>query len=540
MERLKLIPMLFNHTRRLFSVLILTSVLVSCSGWKEKGAASNTQASSTPAPAETVALPEKNTPTPQPTITPTPSPTQVFITFEQSQAMLPQYSQDVDAFPEATRYLIDVQIDFSEESLDAGIQGEARIHYTNTTEEALRDLVLMLWPNQDQYASTMTAGPVWVDDVQLEPVEELGGLALRIELPDALESGAAVDVRVPFRIEAEPFDPISPRRFGTTQGVLIAPTFYPIIPRLVDGEWEVTSPPPGGDTTNSEIAFYQLHFSYPSDLALAASGVQVEGRVHGGSTEATYVTGPMRDVAFALGPFTEFSREVQGVKLNTWLLEDHLPDEPIVADAAGATLELLNDLVGPYPYKELDVVDAPGAFGGIEYPGLVYIGTVGTSWMIEPTVHEVAHQWFYGLIGGDQIQEPWLDEGMATYGEALYYESVFGYGRSTGFLSQLRAAVRDGAHPTWPIGLGVGDFESSDDYGDIVYHKGALFVDALRRLLGDEVFFTFMHDYFNQFRYDEATSKDFQTSAEAACDCDLDTFFNLWVHEGGEIADLSR
>jgi len=538
MGMLKIPPMLFKNSHRSLSVLLPAVLLVSCSGWMDPGAVSN--GPSTPAPAETVALPLKNTSTPQPTITPTPSPTQVYKIYEQSEAMLPQFSEDVDAHPRLTRYLIDVQVDFSEDSLEAGIQGEANIRFTNPTDEDLKDLVLMLWPNQDQYASTMTAGPVWVDDVQLEPTEELGGLALRIELPDAIDSGDAVDIRVPFRINAEPFDPFSPRRFGTTQGVLIAPTFYPLIPRLVEGEWEVTSPPPGGDTTNSEVAFYQLHFTYPSDLALAASGVEVDGRVRGGSTEATYVTGPMRDVAFALGPFKEFSSEVQGVEVNTWLLEEHVLDEPIVADAAGTTLALLNELVGAYPYKELDVVDAPGAFGGIEYPGLVYIGTVGTPWMIEPTVHEVAHQWFYGLIGGDQIREPWLDEALATYAEALYYEREFGYGRSTGFLSQLRAAVRDGAHPTWPIGLDVGEFESSKDYGDIVYHKGALFIDALRRHLGDEVFFRFMHDYYVEFRYDVATTRDFQVSAEEACDCDLDALFNLWVHEGGEIADLSR
>jgi hypothetical protein len=532
--------MLFKNAHRSLSILVPAVLLVSCSGWMELGAVSNAGSPSTPAPAETVGLPPENTSTPQPTITPTSSPTQVFKTYDQSEAMLPQFNQDVDAFPQATRYLIDVQIDFAEDSLDASIQGEARIHYTNTTDEDLRDLVLMLWPNQDQYASTITAGPVWVDDVQYEATEEPGGVALRIVLPDAIESGEAVELRVPFRIEAEPFDPFSPRRFGTTQGVLIAPTFYPLIPRLVEGEWEVASPPPAGDTTNSEVAFYQLHFTYPSDLTLVASGVEVEGRVNGGITEATYVTGPMRDVAFALGPFRKFSREVQGVEVNSWLLEDHIPDEPIVADAAGTTLALLNDLVGPYPYKELDVVDAPGAFGGIEYPGLVYIGTVGTSWMIEPTVHEVAHQWFYGIIGGDQILEPWLDEGLATYAEALYYERAFGYGRSTGFLSQLRSAVRNGAHPTWPIGLGVGEFESSKDYGDIIYQKGALFIDALRRHLGDDVFFTFIHDYYNEFRYDVATTRDFQTSAEAACDCDLDALFNLWVYEGGEIADLSR
>jgi aminopeptidase N len=150
----------------------------------------------------------------------------------------------------------------------------------------------------------------------------------------------------------------------------------------------------------------------------------------------------------------------------------------------------------------------------------------------------VAHQWFYALIGGDQLHEPWLDEALATYATALYYEHEGRPGAAAGYLSQLRASVRSHPDPASPIGLGVGDYSDPGTYGLIVYHKGALFLDALRGEIGDEVFEDFLQDYYAAFRYGFASGKDFQHTVEGSCSCDLDSLFDLWVWEGGEIPGL--
>jgi aminopeptidase N len=198
-------------------------------------------------------------------------------------------------------------------------------------------------------------------------------------------------------------------------------------------------------------------------------------------------------------------------------------------------VQTLNRLVGPYPYPELDLVDAPEAFGGIEYPGLVYIGTVGTYWLIEPTVHEVAHQWFYALVGNDQLIEPWMDEAAAMYAEVLYYEAAGKVGLATSLLDGFRSQVRDHPRSNTPIGLPVEAYSSDWDYSTFVYLKGALFYEALRQRLGDDLFFDFLSDYFVAHRYGFAEAEDFQTAAEQACACQLDDLFNLWVYIGGPI-----
>ena len=486
----------------------------------------------------TQALPPAFTPTvtPPPTVTPAATPDLPLL--DQRLGLQPAFSTDAAALDEATRYWIEIDLTFDDRAQEATIDGNARILFTNPLTGRLDNVVLMLWPNNDQYAAQMVAGPVVVQGRVVEGEPVTNGLGQRFKLPRSLAPGEAVDLSLPFRVEIESMSALLPKRMGITGGMLLAPTFYPLIPRLVDGEWQIGDAPPGGDTTNSEIAFYQLDVTWPSELALAASGVEFDRHEAGGLKQATFISGPMRDVALALGPFVVETRQVGDVLLQVWVLRTHRDDVEVVLDAAALQMTLLNELMGPYPYPELDLVDAPGAFGGIEYPGLVYLGTLGSSWVIEPTVHEVAHQWFYGLIGDDQIEQPWLDEAAATYAEALYYEQAQGTGRGTSFISDLRSIVRQHSDPELPIGLAVGDYPDEFDYAAFVYLKGALFFDALRRELGEPGFKDFLQAYYETYRYGFADAEGFQKIAEMTCRCELDPFFDVWVYDGGRVLEL--
>jgi len=497
-------------------------------------------AASTPTRPAPVTLPAAYTPTgaPRATATLPATPTASTSLSEHGAALRPEFSADLAARPHLTRYWIEVEVGLDLARARATLDGQARIRYTNPLDDQLEDVVLMLWPNDGQYDAEMTAGPVLVNGESVEPRPEMGGIALRIPLPVSLAPGALVDLSLPFHIQVDGLMTAdAPSRFAITQGVLIAPTFYPLLPRLVDDAWQVEPAPPGGDTTNSDAAYYDLQITAPADQALAVSGTVVDTVVHAdGRQTVRVVTGPMRDVALALGPLVLEEREVDGVILRAWVLPDHTGDLRRMLDAAETQLVALSEWIGPYPYAELDLVDAPGAFGGIEYPGLVYIGTLGTSWIIEPVVHEVGHQWFYGLIGSDQLEAPWLDEAAASYTEVLYYEAAVGPERGTTLVREFHDLVAGFASRSQtPIGLPVGEYASENEYALIVYAKGALFFDALRRQLGDEVFFRFLQEYFGDYRYGFAEPADFARAAESACRCDLDPVFDLWVEQGGPL-----
>ncbi|MCZ6531320.1 MAG: M1 family metallopeptidase [Chloroflexi bacterium] len=477
------------------------------------------------------------TPTPLPTLEATPS---TSLRDLQAEAMLPDFVNDVRLLPDATRYWIDVQVEFDPRQARGTIDGSSRIQFTNPHDEPLFDIVLMLWPNDPQYRAEARAGPALIDGRLVPASGELGGLALRYQLPEPLGAGETLDMTVPFHITTSgPIGRGNMSRFGITEGVLFAPTFYPMVPRLKEGEWDARTAPIGGDTTVSDVSLYQVRIAAPSDQTIVATGVEVNReQLEDGLLAITYVSGPARDFAFALGPFITQEVEVDGVTVVGWALAKHEEDLGVMVEAAATQLELLGDLIGPYPYTELDLVDVPGAFGGIEYPGLVTVGTLGGANVIDPTVHEVGHQWFYGLIGGDQLEEPWLDEAAATYTQVLYHEQASRRGSATGMLSFFRDQLRDHPNPELPIGLAVDDYDTPLDYGLFVYRKGALFFDALRAELGDDLFFEFLQIFLERNRYKIASAEDFRATAEDTCGCDLDALFDLWVFGGGEVPGI--
>lgn len=491
----------------------------------------------TPTPRPT--RPAPRTSLPPPTQSPTPAPTLAPPAEDNNRyrvAMRPEFAGDVDQFPTATRYQISLTVDFNKNG-SATLTGQERVRYTNVEDEPLADIYLMLWPNDPhQYLSEIELGAVTVDGTPLQPEIRDDRLAARIALPQPLPPGESVDISAAFYVTAYPGVDTKGARFGLTNGILLAPTFYPLIPRRIAGQWQTIPAPAGGDTTNSDSALYTWTVDAPADQTVIASGSVSASATQGDRQILTLVTGPMRDLALVVGPLELQERDLDGVLIKAYTLRDHQGYATDMLDYATDQMAILQDRLGLYPFAELDVVDAPGAFGGIEFPGLIFVGVVdGSDFFERATVHEVGHQWFYSLIGDDQLLEPWLDEAAASYTEVLYTEATYGDSAAQDTLDGFWSYVNASQNPDLPIGQAVDDY-NGEDYGLIVYGKGALFFDTLRQELGDETFFAFLRAYYAQHRYGFASSQSFQATAEATCACELDDLFDLWVYKGGEIS----
>jgi hypothetical protein len=149
----------------------------------------------------------------------------------------------------------------------------------------------------------------------------------------------------------------------------------------------------------------------PAGLGVVASGEQVSP----GEWRATDV----RDFGVATGHFTYLRRTVQApdpVQL-TIAVSPGLPVKPSdAADEAQAAIEHMSRVYGPYPWKTLTLAYGPDLVEeGIEYPTILFEGPDRFG-VITP--HEVAHQWFYSLVGNNQARDPWLDEGFASWAGA--------------------------------------------------------------------------------------------------------------------------
>ena len=191
-------------------------------------------------------------------------------------------------------------------------------------------------------------------------------------------------------------------------------------------------------------------------------------------------------------------------------------------------VELYGRLFGEYPYDELDIcmVSMPAEIGGIEHPGLVEISYGPLSMMLDIIVtHEVAHQWFYAVVGNDQYDEPFLDESFASFCETLYRQYVRGD-------SPEDIAV-DIDYRQWldedemyRIDRSYGDYFAGDgEYGNYYYYVSiyALGRDLLwdlRQVMGDEAFFAMLSSWYEQESFQVATIDGFLDHLAACTDDD--------------------
>jgi predicted metalloprotease with PDZ domain len=145
--------------------------------------------------------------------------------------------------------------------------------------------------------------------------------------------------------------------------------------------------------------------------------------------------------------------------------------------------------------------------------------------------HEIAHQWWGQGVGWKNYHEQWLSEGFAQYFAALYAERERGPDQFENVLRQMRKWAVDFS-PQGPVYLGyrLGHIRADGrTFRALVYNKGAMVLHMLRRLIGDEAFFTGLRDFYSTWRYRKAGTDDFRAAMEKAAGRPLERFFDRWI-----------
>ncbi len=325
------------------------------------------------------------------------------------------------------------------------------------------------------------------------------GTNLRVSLRPALAPGRTTTVTIPFHLVLGEGDGSFGARMGRTDGVLNLGDWFPILSTVHDahgvGDPQVTW---AADRIRMELTL-------PEDVdpdQVATSGA----RVRWDAARRLLVTEirHARNAAVALSPAYRVSEgDVDGTRVRVLALGD--AGETLLAHV-GAALRRYADWYGPYPFPTLDVAETGVPEYGQEYPGLVFLGReVARSafgvW------HEVAHQWWYGLVGNDQIREPWLDEAVATF------SSLYALGIAPATCSTLPV---DMPITAWPAEPTTGDWSGCDGYAETVYLRGAVFLDALREVLGTERLFAILRAFVAAHRWEVARGQDLVDAFRAA------------------------
>jgi aminopeptidase N len=428
---------------------------------------------------------------------------------------------------------------------DSSYRGTAEVTLTNLTGAALPDLVFRTYPNSEAiYGGALEVNAVSVngEPAEFEPFLD-DRTAIRVPLSEPLAPGETLRVEMEFEGEiTEDFGGL-PSVYGvfnhnTSEEFISLANWYPILAQRKDGEWVTAEVVGTGDAVVSESALYRVRIDGPQGWEYVTTGSRTEG---GDGDPGLYASGPVRDfIVLASTNFTESSLDVDGIAVRHWGLpggEDRW-DEALQATAD--SISVYNERFGEYPYAELDVVAAPLRNAlGVEYPGVFLLGD--DLYRDDPqrpfllglvVAHEAAHQWWYGVVGNDILTDPWQDEGLTTFSSTLYQEIFqpdYYEGTLEGYRETVDSVSEQFSDEELEIAQSVADFQEHERlYSPVVYQKGALFFQALREELGDEVFFGALKAYYEGNRYLLAPPEQLLDAFETVCGCELDEFYREW------------
>ncbi|WP_455382629.1 M1 family metallopeptidase [Salinispira pacifica] len=420
----------------------------------------------------------------------------------------------------------------------SSLDGELDVRWVNRLAQAQTGVDFVLYPNLIPGSMTVTEVRA---DASVRPVQTANdGTLLQVSLPKPLLPGQETIIRLSFHTAIPTGDQVGFGGFGYSDGLLSLGYEYPVIPEK--GRWIDGKPPKWGDLTANPAAFYICDLTYPTGLVLSAPGTELHRSREEGRDHVLIAYGPARDLFLALGKSLQERSASSGdtVIRSFARVEDEAQSEAVIR-AAGRSVADFNRRFGTYPYRSLTFVQARLDAFGLEFPGMIVLtpwlygdpdsreGGVRLGTLLEATVaHETGHQWFYGLVGNNQLEEPWIDESLAQLATWYYYLDNYGQSSADAIFDSFRARWRRIGNADIPIGRPVREY-TPREYSAIIYGRGPIFLDALRKTIGDSRFESLLREIVRRYSFRVVSGADIRRLAEGPTDGgDAQRVIELW------------
>lgn len=352
---------------------------------------------------------------------------------------------------------------------------------------------------------------------------------LRIHLSKPLKNKEKIVFSVSYSIKLANIK----HRLGYYDNVYNLANFYPVMCVFENGAFTEYDYCRLGDPFYTETADYNVNFICPKNYIIANTGRVTDVTDNSDETKTHALSAKdVRDFAICVSPYFILRTDTVGdTAIKYYYIEES--DAAFRLEHIKSVLTAYGEYFGSYPYDNYSVVKTPFAFGGMEYPGLVYISDALDDEDYNMTIaHETAHQWWYGTVGNDQIKHAWLDEALAEFSTLYfyrqkdakkyklyhqdYYDRYVRYASITGMTGDI-ASMND------PI-------SEYDDYrySANIYLKGMLMLMSLYEIKG-EALIDALNDYADAFRYKTVTPELFIAALSKSLKSSQKTYFDAWL-----------
>jgi len=393
------------------------------------------------------------------------------------------------------------------------------VQYTNQTGAALNEIVMAVEPN--------LRGGFALENILLDGnalYYDLTGQQLTISLPQALAPNSQITLAMRYRIDLPAKVKEQPYGYDVDQVNLT--DWYPFIVPYING-WVLHDESYLGEHLVYDAADFDVNIkTTDAGIVFATSGVSEPNgewtryRLYGARTFAVSASDQFQFVEATSG----------GATIRAYYYPGYDTQGLAILNAAVREVDLFGVKFAPYPYGSLNIVQAD-LNDGQEYDGLVFLATKfyneyngsARSNLVTIGVHEIAHQWWFGLVGSDQALEPWLDEALAVYSETTFYKYI--YPNSLDWWWQFRVNYFG---PSGYVDTNIYEPGSFRAYVNAAYLNGANFLEALNYRMGDDAFYAFLQDYASRYGRGHATTYDFFAVARQNTTADISDLISLY------------
>lgn len=462
-------------------------------------------------------------------------------------------------------YKMEVSLTDSTKMLD----GHLDLKYKNNSPDTLRFIWFHLWPNaykndrtalSDQMLQNGSTGFYFSNEDQRGYINRLDFKVddkpvtiedhpqhqdiIKLILPQPLLPNSSVHISTAFRVKL----PYVFSRSGYIGSTFQVTQWYPK-PAVYDSKGWHPMPYLDNGEFYSEFGKFDVQIDVPEKYIVAATGNLVDQNIIAGRKTLRYEEDNIHDFAWFAdsnylvkkGTTTVDGKEVE---LEVYYHRKTEKNWDSSIHILQQTLQTRGDWLGAYPYKTVKVVEslAPG-MGGMEYPTITIISTPSSKDELEELIgHEVGHNWFYGILGTNERDVPWMDEGMNSYydirfhqwrktvnGESEYKKSKFLPENELELASHSMISI----HKDQPINLSSEQFNIIN-YNAIVYGKTAEWLAYIESKIGRSAFDSMMRQYYQTWKFKHPQPHDFKMIAQKYLGNTTDSIFSL-LNETGYI-----